>query len=190
MEQLGPAASRMLSESSKSPHNASKAKAEYMRAARLLLGSSRTGEANDPEVYVAGVVRILSAYPMEVVEQVIDPFHGLPGKLDWLPKFSEIKRACDEFYAPIRRLERMREWDERTKRQIAEREELLALPPPRQTYEEFKAEMAARGLSIDRKKADKTLVESVKAKYGISDAQWNSIPDLPGNHEDRAAERR
>jgi hypothetical protein len=180
MDQLATIVSRALSETCETTEN-DLSKAQYIRAAELLLGSSRTGEANDPEAYISAVVRILSAYPIDVVQQVIDPLNGLPGKLEWLPKPFEIRKACEEIYRPIRR---RREWEERSKEQLAERERLANLPPPKQTYEAFKADMAARGMPIDKQSRNIESAAKLKAKYGLTNAQWDAIPDLPANHSD------
>lgn len=92
-----------------------------MRAARLLLGCYRTGDANDSEVYIAAVVRVLSGYPVDVAQRISDPLTGIPSKLKWLPSVQEIVDACEVIEGPRRR---NLEWDERAKRQLAER------PPP------------------------------------------------------------
>lgn len=153
--------------------------AEYIRLGRLLLGSYRKGEANDPEVYVSGVVRILAAYPLDVVRRVVDPLDGLPSYCDWLPKFSEVKAACEKLVAPTAS-DRMREWDSRAASQLAERERLAALPRPKQSYADFKREMAERGMPIDKRSSLPRLdADAVKAKFGITDEQWAAIPNIP-----------
>lgn len=114
-----------------------------MRAARRLLGCYRTGDANDPEVYIAGVVRILSAYPMDVVNRAIDPLMGLPSRVDWLPKFSEIKTACEDIYGPMRRLA---EWDRRAILQIQERDKIEGRSV--RSAEQIRAALARDGVKI------------------------------------------
>lgn len=64
--------------------------------ARLLLGCYRTGEANDPETYVAAITSILSRYPEAVITEVTHPATGLPKKKSWLPTVKEVSDACDE----------------------------------------------------------------------------------------------
>jgi hypothetical protein len=87
---------------------------------------------------------------------------------------------------------RAREWDERSRQQLAKRDERdrELLMPPSQTREETNAEMAARGMSIDERPLPVVEAEALKAKYGVTAAQWDEIPDLPGSHEDRAAAAR
>jgi hypothetical protein len=98
-------------------------KAQYLDAARMLLGCYRTGEANDPDVYIAAVVRVLSGYPIEVVHHVIDPLTGIPSKIEWLPKLSEIKQACERIHG---RVLRARQWNEGVKRQLTDQREWAA----------------------------------------------------------------
>jgi hypothetical protein len=69
--------------------------------AKILLGCYRTGEANDPETYVAAVTAVLSHYPEEVITSVTHPVTGLPSKKGWLPTVKEVTDACDAAVEPI-----------------------------------------------------------------------------------------
>jgi hypothetical protein len=64
--------------------------------AKILLGCYRTGDANDPETYVAAITAILARYPEEVMTQVTHPATGLPSKKGWLPTVKEVCDACNE----------------------------------------------------------------------------------------------
>jgi hypothetical protein len=68
--------------------------------AKILLGCYRTGDANDPETYVAAIAAILSRYPQEVMTSVTHPATGLPSKKSWLPTVKEVVDACDEANEP------------------------------------------------------------------------------------------
>lgn len=74
--------------------------------ARLLLGCYRTGDANDPETYVAAIAAMLARFPEEVITQVTHPVNGLPSKKSWLPTVKEVHDACAEIAEPIARRER------------------------------------------------------------------------------------
>jgi hypothetical protein len=77
------------------------------RGVRQLVAGQRRGEAEDPDGYVATIAAILAYYPPSVVQAVTHPVHGLQTRLDWLPKPSELKRACDaESHAQWQRAER------------------------------------------------------------------------------------
>lgn len=119
---------------------------EIARCAKILFGCYRTGEASDPVIYTRAVEAILSAYPIEIIHQVVDPVRGLASKVRWLPSPAEVKAACDELYGPILRA---REWDNQAKRQIRERDGIEEIRSrPRQSYAEFKDEMAKRGMPM------------------------------------------
>jgi hypothetical protein len=67
----------------------------------LLLGCYRTGDANDPETYVAAITAILARYPEEVITSVTHPASGLPSKSGWLPTIKEASDACNSAVEPI-----------------------------------------------------------------------------------------
>lgn len=106
---------------------------DLVRAAKLLLGCYRAGDASDPEVYVSAVVAVLSDYAPGIVQAVVDPRSGLPSTLKWLPSIAEIKQACDDLAL---REERKAEQLERANR--------LRLPEPhrvRPTREEIERKL-------------------------------------------------
>lgn len=148
-----------------------------MKAARYLLGCFRTGDANDPEVFISAVIRILRAYPMDIVQKVIDPLDGIPGRQNWLPTPHEVKAACDALYLPRLRAEQ-REKD--LQRQLAEREENEARGR-RPSYQELVDLCAKDGLFIGERRLHRLPGDAaeVKAHLGISDEQWDAIPDSP-----------
>jgi len=79
----------------------------------LLLGCYRTGEANDPQTYVAAIAAVLARYPEDVMTSVTHPVTGLPSKTGWLPTIKEVTDACNVAVEPIRqheaRLKRIKE---------------------------------------------------------------------------------
>jgi hypothetical protein len=81
--------------------------------AKLLLGCYRTGDANDPQTYVAAITAVLARYPEEIITRVSHPVTGLPSKKGWLPTVKEVRDACEHEFEPIReenaRLKRMKE---------------------------------------------------------------------------------
>lgn len=149
--------------------------AEVAKFAKLLLGCFRTGEANDPAVYSGAVIAALSDYPLDVVRQVVDPRNGIPCKSKWLPTVFEIKEECEAIMAPRRREE---------ERLAREEERKKTLPPPvdrtsRPTYAELVERCQADGLMIGPRRVVGGGVSpaEVREKYGISQEQWNAIPD-------------
>lgn len=64
--------------------------------AKLLLGCYRTGDANDPDTYVAAIAATLARYPEHIITSVTHPVSGLPSKKSWLPTVKEVFEACEE----------------------------------------------------------------------------------------------
>lgn len=128
-----------VSPSGLNPSSAAKAcsPSEASRAAEILFGCYRTGGAAEPEIFVAGVAAVLSDYPAEVVQAVVDPRNGLPSRTQWLPTIAEVKTACEAAMAPIRRAAQR-------ERIAAESARLLAAPEkPRPTIEELRERFGA-----------------------------------------------
>jgi hypothetical protein len=87
----------------------------------MLLGCYRTGDANDPQTYVAAITAVLARFPRDVITSITHPVTGLPSKKDWLPTVKEVFDACHEIYAPIleneARLKRIKEQVEMRERE-------------------------------------------------------------------------
>lgn len=64
--------------------------------AKLLFGSFRKGDANDPDTYVMAITAILSEYDPAVIKRVTDPRLGIARKSKWMPNPAELSEACDE----------------------------------------------------------------------------------------------
>lgn len=164
---------------STSGSNESERSEQLAELTKILLGCFRKGEANDPEIYSGAVLAVLSDYPIEIVQAVVDPRTGLPSRIDWYPTVAEVKRACEELAAPLRdRLAR----EKREQQQLAERKTLaLTHQKRRKTYEEIQAELAEKGMFIGGKSASAAPVNvaEVQEKYGITKDQWDAIPNAP-----------
>lgn len=106
--------------------------------AKLLLGCYRTGDANDPETYVAAITAVLARYPEEVITQVTHPATGLPSKKGWLPTVKEVAEACGAAMEPIveehARLKRIK--DQLEMRERMERGERPSLDQLKERYGE------------------------------------------------------
>ena len=104
--------------------------------ARLLLGCYRTGDANDPETYVAAIAATLARYSEEIITAVTHPVTGLPSKKSWLPTVKEVHDACEE----IDEFERHKiARERRTVAQLAERAEQDRLAAHKPTFEQLQA---------------------------------------------------
>ena len=89
-----------------------------MERARLLLACFRTGDANDPETYVAAVTATLARYPEDVIRDVTMPGTGLTIQGNFMPTVREVYLVCEEIMRP-RREHAARQ--DRIRKQIAER---------------------------------------------------------------------
>lgn len=143
--------------------------------ARRLLGCYRAGDANDPEVYIAAVVAVLAQYPADVIRAVTEPTTGLPSRLNWLPTVREVTQACEEIEGPRRRT---REWEAGARRQIEDRGQITD-SRPRKTYEQLQAELAEVGIFIGSRwaTAKPVNINEFREKYGITQDQWDAIPN-------------
>jgi hypothetical protein len=66
--------------------------------AKVLFGSYRRGDANDPDAYVASIAAVLSLYDMELIRDVTDPRTGIQTTekhATFMPQAGELKRYCD-----------------------------------------------------------------------------------------------
>lgn len=100
------------------------------QAVETLLGYYPTIQASDPQVFVAGLVRLFLNYPPHLWQIAIDPVSGLPGRHKFAPNVAEVR----EFLEPIYR-------DELRRKERVERFSRAALPPPLRD-KEFDSRMA------------------------------------------------
>jgi hypothetical protein len=121
--------------------------------ARLLFGSYRKGDANDPDTYVAAVAAVLAGYPEDVVAFVTDPRTGVQRKFPkWMPNSGEVAEFCEEHDRARKYAEK---WDAGAQQIEAER---LAIPDYRPkgpsireyTYGEFMAMTNGQGRPVGR----------------------------------------
>lgn len=151
---------------------------EAKKGAARILGCYRTGDANDPESYIAAVVSVLVRHSTWVIREVTEPATGLPSKLKWLPTIAEIREECDRLQAYEKRMELKRE---QINSQLVQRLQITD-QRPKKTYAELVADCNARGLQIGPKAAvpmkDQEITE-FRDKHGISQAAWDAIPNAP-----------
>lgn len=144
-----------------------------------LLGCYPSLGIHDPETYIAGVTALLCGFSLWVGERAID---RVTKTTKFVPTIAEINEACEHF-APSKRMSYADEWNARTKLQLAERA-AIEQEIPSDERERVKAKFAAllaylRSNTEAGKKDAEFTPERVKAKFGISDATWDAIPDQP-----------
>lgn len=100
MEPIGSLASLSLRDGkSRTENNGNEKTAE--KAAFAIFNSFRKSDADNPEIYLAACIRVLSAYPEDIMRAVADPITGIAGKQTFLPSIAELKDALDQHMAPI-----------------------------------------------------------------------------------------
>jgi hypothetical protein len=143
--------------------------------AATLYGYFPPPDVGDPKVLLSGAVKMFASYPAAAVEAVCDPVTGLPATNKWAPNLAEIRLALDAAAAPIYRA---RAREKQIAEQLADRKPLqITDNRPRPTYEELKARCAAAGLHIGPKGVERVSPAKVREKYGISQEQWDAIPN-------------
>ncbi len=122
---------------------------------------------------------MLAEYEPWVISRVTDPRIGIASTLKFLPTVAEVKQACEAEMAPIHRENARRKVEEDRLLRLAEPEEDRANRP---NYEELQRRCHAAGLPIgetpSRAAATEQEITDLKAKYGISDAAWDDLPDV------------
>ena len=148
---------------------------EAKQGAARLLGCYRTGDANDPEAYISAVVSVLARYPVQIIREVTEPATGLPARLKWLPAIAEIREECEILaQRDRRRIER----DRQIREQIEARETLkIADMRPKKSYEQLVSECREVGIMIGPKGCNPIDLGAFRQKFGITEDQWNAIPD-------------
>lgn len=144
---------------------------------KRLLGGYPSLSLHDPETYIAMVTSLLCQHAYWVGERAIDQASNVSQFIP--PTKGQLVEALDTFRPQVSWTDT---YDARSREQLAAR---LALAPPedepRQTFEEIKAEMIERGFNWggmrDRKPIE--TAATVRAKFGLSQAQWDAIPDAP-----------
>lgn len=151
------------------------------RAAQLvsrLLGGYPSLSLHDPETYIASVTSLLCGFSWWVGERAIEK---VSTESKFVPSKAEIAESC-KYFAPSRQIVESKPLsvmiEEATAAARLEKERRL-LAPPKQTMEELRAEMAARGVHMRGPVAHKETAASVMAKTGLTQEQWDAIPDAP-----------
>jgi hypothetical protein len=83
-----------------------------MERAKVLFGSYRRGDANDPDAYVAAVAAVLSLYDADLIREVTDPRTGIMTSekyMSFMPNAGELKVYCEGIAARRDRLKRLGE---------------------------------------------------------------------------------
>jgi hypothetical protein len=105
----------------------------------LFFGSFRKADADDPETFTAGCLRLFTAYPQAAVRYVVDPVTGLPGRSEWLPTMRAIREALEAWEAEQKRVREFEARQQAAAQQIAERKASQEQQKIKPTHEEMQA---------------------------------------------------
>ena len=94
-----PCTTQRMTSSPKSTRSTSPHQAAYaVERAKVLFGSYRRGDANDPDAYVAAIAAVLSSYDADLIRVVTDPRSGIATTekfMAFMPNAGELKVYCD-----------------------------------------------------------------------------------------------
>lgn len=147
----------------------------YERADRILRFYRKT-DAWDYDVFLAGIAANLAEYPRDIIDEVSDAARGITSKSHWPPHAAEVREACEAIAAP-RRKRAAREAS--IKAQLDERKRLEAPREERETWDEVRIWLSARGVNVGGVKPHGETPATVQAKLGLTQAEWDAIPDAP-----------
>lgn len=151
---------------------------EGIEAVGRMLDAMPNGRAGVADSYIGNMAALLCGYPRIVALGCAHPTRGVVTKTNFIPTVSEMVKWCEPLTSDMHKSV---SHEDQIGQQFRERDEHENCPsdPPKQTLEELRAEMRERGLNMGGPVGHKETPESVKAKLGLTDAQWDAIPDAP-----------
>lgn len=134
--------------------------------------------------YIGTIASLLCQYPRMVALPCADPINGVMRESEFLPSVAKIVAWCEERTGAMRTVV---DYDARSKQQLTERarldqEQRAESPEYRASVvQRIRDQMAAAGMPImgDHKGDGELDAETVRIRYGLSEAEWKAIPDLP-----------
>lgn len=137
--------------------------------------------------YIGAIASVLMQYPRSVAVRCADPANGVARKTKFVPTVAEVVAWCDPHIESMRDIAA---FEARTERQLRERRQIENQnASENQAHRDavvarIRAEMAAAGLGKGAVGHSETPA-TVKAKLGLTDAQWDEIPDADPGHWQR-----
>ncbi len=138
-----------------------------------LLGSYPSLTIHDPETYLARMTTLLCRYSLWVGERAIN---DVINTSKYIPVVADVKEACDRYAPNAATMTWAQQWDAAARLQLAERDarERVQLDVDRARVGAKFRELLAK---ISRGRDDEFTPASVVAKYGLTQEQWNALPD-------------
>ena len=98
--------------------------------AKLILGSYRADQANDPDIYITAIAHLLSRYAPDIGARLTDPASGIAGKYKFLPTVSEVREEAERLVEDDARPSRRSASIQRQLEERAEYERQDKVEPP------------------------------------------------------------
>jgi hypothetical protein len=111
----------------------------------MVLSSYRRDDFANPDGYAVQLAMVLERYPDEIVREATSPITGIQRTCKFPPSLAEFVQFCDELR---RRASWTTQWDARSEKQLAERDEFDAMTKEeclerrRQVAERFRKQVA------------------------------------------------
>jgi hypothetical protein len=98
--------------------------------AKLILGSYRADQANDPDVYITAITHLLARYAPDIGARLTDPKDGVAGKYKFLPTVSEVREEAEKLVTAerddaYRQAELQKQWELRDRVEAEDKAEPL-----------------------------------------------------------------
>lgn len=155
-----------------------------------MLSRYPNGGAQAGKSYIGSLAQTLCNYPRLVAIACADLMTGVTATCEFLPTPANIIAWCEP------RKQGMKETiicGDAIAAQLAERARLEQFHQdnqPKETWEQTKADLIARGFKFEGRAATIETADQVMAKHGITAEQWAAVPDLPFDFEERARRAR
>lgn len=144
-----------------------------------MLTAYANGGANAGKSYIGTISALLMQYPRQISIDCADPIRGVARTTKFIPTVADVVSWCEERVDSMRNIV---EFEDRSVRQLRERQQHETLPPANPEFmNRMRAELAAAGMPImgDKQIMHSESSASVKERYGLSDEQWDELPDAP-----------
>lgn len=133
----------------------------------------------------------MTYYPFDIIEQIADPFFGLPARQNRIPTPYDVRKMADELMAPRLREARYARGEAAAAAAAAEAAAIEQDRKTRPTLEEIEDDCAAQGIYFSSwlarnarrlgpgRKLHGETAETVRAKFSLTPGQWAALPDSP-----------
>lgn len=132
------------------------------------------------KAYIGTMAALFCQYPRQVSTQCADPIKGVARECKFIPTVADVVAWCEPRMTTMRTVV---DYDARSEAQMREREKIAhgGVEDKAAVLARIRRDIAAAGMPMfdDKRRHHGETPETVKAKFGISDAEWVAIKDAP-----------